>query len=57
MRSLRILAQLEMRIEVMLTNNIGLAGELHGSIGLTLSTFDALELGTIAAIPIVSDEK
>lgn len=54
---LRIWAKREKQIERMMTNTVGLHGELQGIIGSSLLALDALELGAIAALPASTDDE
>lgn len=53
---LRIWAKREKQIERMMTNTVGLHGELQGIIGTSLPAIDSLELGAVAALPAGRDE-
>jgi hypothetical protein len=53
---LRIWAKREKQIERMMTNTVGLHGELQGIIGTSLPAIEALELESIAALPPGDDE-
>ncbi len=53
---LRIWAKREKQVEWMMTNTVGLPGELQRIIGTSLPTIDMLELDAMVALPVSNDE-
>ena len=47
----------EKQIERMMTNTVGLHGELQGIIGTSLPKIDALELDAMAALPAAPEDE